>query len=211
MYLYGASGHAKVIMDILNANGVRIDALVDDNPELKELQGVPVIHSAEGCSPFIISIGSNKIRKMIAERLACEFVSAVHPSAVVSPSAKIADGTVVMQGAIIQADAKIGKHCIVNTAATIDHECVIGDYVHISPNASLCGNVHVGEGTQIGVGSVVIPGIKIGKWSIIGAGSVVVRDIPDDVVAVGNPCRIIKYKDMNVKNLSISVGGGVNR
>ncbi len=198
MYLYGASGHAKVIMDILAANVIHVDALVDDNAGLKELQGVPVIHSSEGCSPFIISIGSNKIRKMIAERLNCEFISAIHPSAIISPSAYIAEGTVVMQGAIVQADAKIGKHCIINTAATVDHECVIEDYVHISPNASLCGNVQVGEGSWVGAGATVIPGVKIGKWCVIGAGSVVVKDVPDNAVVVG-----ILSKQINKKNIIV--------
>ncbi len=205
MYLYGASGHAKVIMDILMANNICIDALVDDNPLLNELHGIPVIHSAERLSPFIISIGSNKIRKMIAERLDAGFIKAMHPSAIISSFAKIEEGTVVMQGAIIQADAKIGRHCIINTAATIDHDCVIEDYVHISPNASLCGNVHIGEGTQIGVGAVVAPGVKIGKWSLICAGSVVTKDIPDNCVAGGNRCEIIRYNDMN--NLNMSGGG----
>ncbi len=209
MYLYGASGHAKVIMDILAANKIPIEALVDDNAELDELQGIPVIHSAEGCSPFIISIGNNKIRKMIAERLQTDFISVIHPSAIISSSASIDEGTVVMHGAIVQADAKIGKHCIINTAATIDHECVIGDYVHISPNASLCGNVQVGEGTWIGAGATVIPCVKIGKWSVIGAGSVVLKDIPDGVVAYGNSCKVSKcIKTMDKINHLLIVGGG---
>lgn len=193
MYLYGASGHAKVIMDILTANHIPIDALVDDNPELTELCGIPVVHSPEGLSPFIISIGNNKTRQMIAERLREPFATAVHPSAVISASVRIGAGTVVMQGAIIQSDARIGRHCIINTAATVDHECIMEDYVHISPNASLCGNVRVGEGTQIGAGSVVVPGIEIGKWSLICAGSVVTKNIPDYCVASGNRCKIIKY------------------
>ncbi len=206
MYLYGASGHAKVIMDILSANGKKVTALVDDNEELRELQGVPVIHSADGCSPFIISIGNNKIRKMIAERLQSNFVTTVHPSAVVSASARLGEGTVVMHGAIIQADARIGKHCIINTSATIDHECVIGDYAHISPNVSLCGNVRVGVGTQIGVGSVVVPGVRIGKWSLVCAGSVVTHDIPDYCIASGNRCKVIKQLDM--EDVKKSLRGG---
>lgn len=193
MYLYGASGHAKVIIDILTDNHIKVDALVDDNIELNDLHGIPVVHSAEGLSPFIISIGNNKIRKLIAERIKGPFMTAIHPTAIISPSAKIDVGSVVMQGAIIQADARIGKHCIINTAATIDHECIIGDYVHISPNVSLCGNVQIGDGTQIGVGAVVVPGIKIGKWSLICAGSVVTTDIPDFCVATGNRCKVIKY------------------
>lgn len=192
MYLYGASGHAKVITDIVESQGKIVEALIDDNNRVNELCNRPVVHSAEGLSPIIISIGNNSIRKAIAEKLDCEFDTAIHSSAIISPSAKINEGTVVMQGAIVQADAIIGKHCIINTGATVDHECVIEDYVHISPNATLCGNVHVGEGTQIGAGSVVVPGVKIGKWSLICAGSVVTKDIPDNCMAAGNRCKVLK-------------------
>ncbi len=192
MYLYGASGHAKVIMDILAANDVKVKALVDDNLDLIDVHGIPVIHSAEGCSPFIVSIGSNKTRKKVVEGLRTDFVSAIHPSAIVSPYARVGEGSVVMQKAVVQSDAIVGKHCIINTAATVDHDCMIGDYVHISPNVSLCGNVHVGEGTQIGVGSAVVQGVKIGKWSLVCAGSVVTKDIPDFCIAGGNPCVVRK-------------------
>lgn len=192
MYLYGASGHAKVIIDILNSQQEEIKALIDDNHNLTELCGLSVAHSAEGLSPIIISIGNNAIRKTIAEKLNCDFGIGVHSSAIVSPSATIGNGTVVMQGAIIQAEATIGKHCIINTGATVDHECFIEDYVHISPNATLCGNVHIGEGTQIGAGSVIVPGVKIGKWSLICAGSVVTKDIPDNCMAAGNRCKVLK-------------------
>lgn len=192
MYLYGASGHAMVIMDILKANGISIEGLVDDNPERNELLGYPVFHGKTDASPLIISIGNNKIRKKIAENYSAEFGTAVHPSAIVSEYAQIGEGTVVMQGAIIQTCAKVGKHCIINTGASVDHECQIDDYVHVSPHATLCGNVHVGEGTWIGAGTTVIQGVKIGKWCMIGAGSVVTKDIPDGVLAVGNRCEILK-------------------
>jgi len=193
MYLYGASGHAKVIIDILEASGVRVDGLIDDNPNINQLQGSPVRHTFTGESPLIISIGNNKIRKRVAERLQTSYGKAIHPSAILSPTAKIGDGTVVMQGTIIQADAKIGKHCIINTGASVDHESVIGDYVHVSPHATLCGNVHVGEGSWIGAGTTIIPNLNVGKWCVIGAGSVITEDIPDRVLAYGNPCRIIRY------------------
>lgn len=192
MYLYGASGHAKVIIDIIKAQGGVVEGLVDDNPNLKELMGIPVLHDIAELSPLIISIGNCKIRKMIAERLSCEFATVVHPSAIVSPTATIAEGTVVMQGVIIQAEARIGKHCIINTKATIDHECVIDDYVHIAPGCTISGDVHVGEGTWIGVGTTIIQGIHVGKNCLIGAGSVIVKNIPDDCKAYGVPCKIIE-------------------
>ena len=192
MFLYGASGHAKVIIDILNANGIKIEGLVDDNPEIKDLLGYPVFHQYTDHSPLIISIGNNSIRRMIAEKVSAEFATAIHPTAIVSPTAIVEEGTVVMQGAIVQSCAKIGKHCIINTGASVDHECIVEDFVHISPHATLCGNVHVGEGSWVAAGTVVLPGVKIGKWSVIGAGSVVSKDIPDGVLAVGNRCKVIK-------------------
>ena len=195
VYLFGASGHGKVIKDILNANGVKVEAFVEDNPGVKECGGRPVVHDAAGLSPMIVSIGVNKVRKMIVERLkannsAIEFATAIHPSAVISPSAKIGEGSVVMAGAVVNADAVIGKHCIVNTGATIDHDSVVGDYCHVAPGAHICGGTQIGEGTWIGVGTSIIQCLNIGKNCMVGAGSVVVRDIPDDVTAFGNPCRV---------------------
>ena len=193
MFLYGAGGHAKVIMDILRAEGKCIEALIDDNKDLKEVMGVKVVNGElDNISPLIISIGNNRTRKLIAEKVKAEFGMASHPSAIISDSAVIEAGTVVMQGAIVQACAHIGKHCIINTGASVDHECIIEDFVHISPHSTLCGNVHVGEGAWIGAGTTIIPGVKIGKWSVVGAGSVVTKDIPDGVLAVGNRCKVIK-------------------
>lgn len=195
MYLYGASGHAKVVMDILDAIGVRVEGLVDDNPEVKELMGVPVYREADGLSPMIISIGNCAVRKKIAEGLKCEFGKAIHPTAIISKTATIDEGSVVMQGAIIQTQAKIGKHCIVNSGASIDHECVIGDYCHIAPHATLCGCVQVGEGTWVGAGATIVQGIHIGKNCMIGAGATVIKDVPDGVTVVGTPARIINSKN----------------
>lgn len=192
MYLYGASGHAKVIIDILRANKEPIKALFDDNKTIHKLLNYPVLPSLEVCGPLIISIGNNIIRKKIAESLNLSFGKAFHPSAIISEEAVLGDGSVVMQGAIIQSDVRIGTHCIINTGASVDHECIIDNFVHISPHCTLCGNVEIGEGTWVGAGTVIIPGVKIGKWSVIGAGSVVTKNIPDNVLAVGNRCKVIK-------------------
>lgn len=206
MYLFGASGHGKVIKEIVEACGDTVIAFVDDNKRVNTCAGVPVLHGDTGLSPMIVSIGVCRIRKMIVERLRAadetiEFMTAIHPSAVVSPSAQIGEGTVIMAGAVISADAKIGKHCIVNTGATVDHDCVIEDYCHIAPGSHISGATHIGEGTWIGVGSSVIQCLNIGKNCMIGAGSVVVRDVPDNVTAFGNPCKI-KNNDMNKNDLT---------
>lgn len=218
MYLFGASGHGKVIKDILDANGIKVEAFVDDNPNVSECGGRPVLHDAAGLSPMIVSIGVNRIRKMIVERLvknnpAVVFGKAIHPSAIVSPTAKIGEGTVIMAGAVVNADAVIGKHCIVNTGATVDHDCVIDDFCHIAPGTHISGATHVGEGTWIGVGSSVIQCLNIGRNCMVGAGSVVVKDIPDNVTAYGCPAKVVTTKQNN-KNMdkvnTENLSGGVN-
>lgn len=192
VYLFGAGGHAKVIIDILQLNDITVEELYDDNKTIKDFMGIPI--SPEIKSPLIISIGNNSIRKKIATDLnEVTYDKAISTNAVISRNVSIGDGTVIVQGSIIQSCSQIGKHVIINTAATVDHDCNIHDFVHIAPGVNLCGGVEVGEGTLIGAGSTVIPGIKIGQWCIIGAGSVITNDIPDNVVAAGVPCKVIKY------------------
>lgn len=197
IFLYGASGHCKVIIDLLNSSGVKIKLVVDDNPKSETIMGIPIIKTGDfdlnTLGKTIISIGDNKIRKKLSKSLIAIFTKAIHPSAVISKASKIGEGTVVMAGVAINPDVYIGKHCIINTNATVEHDALIADFVHICPGVSLAGNVIIGEGTQVGIGATVIQGVCIGKWVKIGAGAVILSDIPDYAVVVGNPGKIIKY------------------
>lgn len=193
MIIYGASGHGKVIEDILESMGEHVSCFIDDNVNLTSVHGISVLHSyAPTAEPVVIAIGNNAVRKRIVKRLCAHYGKAIHPNAIVSQRAKIGEGSVVMAGAIIQPDVVIGYHCIVNTGVSVDHECHIADYVHISPHATLCGNVAVGEGTWVGAGTTVIQGIHIGKWVVIGAGSVITTDIPDYALVLGNRQYLLK-------------------
>lgn len=196
MYLYGASGHAKVILEILELSGIKIHGLFDDNPLIKDIIGYPCFGTFTGkLNPedkWIISIGNNLQRKQISARYPFSYGIAIHPSSVISSRVIIGEGTVIMGNAIINTGTEIGCHSIINTSASVDHDCKLGDFVHISPNATLCGGVTVGEGTHIGAGATVIPGISIGKWAVIGAGSVIIRDVPDFALVVGNPGKIVR-------------------
>jgi len=195
--LYGASGHAKVIIDALKGASDNALTVIDDNPKSTHILGIPIAHAAEidlnTLKNVIISIGNNKVRKKISAMLDATYVNAIHNSAVISPFSKIGKGTVVMAGACINPDAVIGDHCIINTGAVVEHDANIANFVHISPSASLAGNVAVGEGTHVGIGAVVIQGVSIGKWATIGAGAVIIKNVPDYAVVVGNPGKIIKY------------------
>jgi sugar O-acyltransferase (sialic acid O-acetyltransferase NeuD family) len=202
IFLYGASGHAKVICEILESKHCIPRALIDDNPLVTSLLDYPVYHTLEQASAnsgdqFIISIGNNRIRKAVVVKLnGFQFISAIHSSAIISPRAIVGEGTVVMSNVSVNVHSTIGRHVILNTNCSVDHDCVVADFVHISPNAALAGNVKVGEGTQVGIGACVMQNITIGKWATIGAGAVIIRDVPDYAVVVGNPGRIVKMNQL---------------
>ncbi len=198
MFLYGASGHGKVVAEILSENEIEIEGIYDDNYSIQSFNNLPflgILNQTNENQEFIISIGDNYSRKKIAESLHVKWGTAISKYANISPTSSIGEGTVIMRGVSINAEVSIGKHVTLNTNCSIDHNCIVEDFVHISPNAALAGNVIVGEGSFIGIGSCIIPGVKIGKWAVIGAGTVVIKDIPDYAVVVGNPGKVIKYKD----------------
>lgn len=194
MFLYGASGHGKVIAEIAEANSIIIDAFIDSDFSKSRLLNYEVIHEIPDTDiDIIISIGNNRVRKNIVENHTnFNFVKLIHPQSIISKRAVIEEGTVVMAGATVNSEVTIGKHCIINTNASIDHDCILEDFTHISPNAALAGDIFVGEGTHVGIGACIIQGITIGKWCTIGAGAVIIKDVPDGATVVGNPGRIIK-------------------
>ncbi len=191
--LVGAGGHAKVIVGMLGALGVRVLGCFDDDPTK---YGAAVLNAA--IRPMselprrtlaILAIGSNRARQRLSSTLDCTWISLVHPSAFVDPSVTIGPGSVIFAGAVVQPDVRIGAHVIVNTSASIDHDCVIEDFVHLAPGTHLAGNVTIEQGAFLGVGAVAIPGRRVGAWTTVGAGGAVVRDLPSEVVAVGVPAR----------------------
>lgn len=199
VYLYGASGHCKVILDNLRQGGVSVRGIFDDASKKVSLKGVSILgpfnnESWNSEHRIVIAIGNNRIRRRIANSLNVQFDTAIHPNAIIAEDVEIGDGTVMMAGAVVNSDTIVGKHCIINTNANVDHDCRIDDFAHISPGAVLTGGVRIGEGTQVGAGASLIPGVQIGKWATIGAGAVVLKDVPDYATAVGNPARIITIK-----------------
>ena len=206
VFLFGASGHAKVVVDIVERAGGTVTFIVDDDPARtgQRLLGHSVIGGrAElpghrgSAGLAIVAIGVNAARLAVAEWLADSgfaFASAIHPSAQIGREVQLGAGSVVMATAAINSDTTIGAHCIVNTGASVDHDCVLGEGVHVAPGARLCGGVKVGRGTLVGAGAVVVPGRRIGADAIIRAGAVVLADVPEGRSVAGNPARLMPLR-----------------
>lgn len=192
--IIGASGHGKVVADIARKNGYKEIVFLDDDDNIHECGGYPVIGKSSEAGTIdagvIVGIGNADIRKRIQESVPEEkLATLIHPDAVVAGDVVIGAGTVVMAGAVINPGARIGKGCIINTCSSVDHDCKVGDYVHISVGSHLCGTVFVGSGTWIGAGATVSNNVSICSDCMIGAGAVVVNDIQESGTYVGVPAR----------------------
>ncbi len=120
------------------------------------------------------------------------FTKVIHPSAHISPTVSVGEGCIVGIGVIVGAHTKIGRHALLNRAVIVGHHTTIGDHVSIMPGANIAGNCTIGDATYVGMGAIVINNLSVGSHSIIGAGSVVTKDVPSNVLVVGNPARIIR-------------------
>lgn len=207
LVIFGAGGHAKVIIDAVERQRIyEVALLVDADPSRvgtsvlghevqEEALGFEAL--SEGIRHAIVAIGNNEIRRRIADIArgkGLTLATVIHPGSVVARSAQLGAGTLVMPGAIINADARVGANVIVNTGAVIEHDCRIGDDVHIGPHATLCGGVAVGAGSLIGAGATVLVGVSIGQGVLVGAGSTVLAGVPDGARVAGSPCRPLESK-----------------
>lgn len=121
-----------------------------------------------------------------------QFPNFVHPSSVVAPSVDLSNGLQLEALSVIASCTTIGFGVNIKRNSSIGHHCVLEDYVTINPGVTISSNVKVGTQTMIGAGTVVRDGISIGRNCVVGMGSVVLKDLPDDVVAYGNPCVVVK-------------------
>ena len=184
----GAGGHGKVIADIIVSRGDNFLGFLDDDASKKTLGRIADCEKYADCF-FVIGIGNPEIREGIS-KLPCRWYTAVHPSAVVSPSAEIGEGTVVMPNAVVNADAKIGRHAIINSTAVVEHDGEVADFAHISVGAKLGGTVKIGRRTHVGIGAAVRNNIDICEDCIIGAGAVVVKNIEKKGIYKGVPAGL---------------------
>jgi sugar O-acyltransferase (sialic acid O-acetyltransferase NeuD family) len=203
--VFGAGGHAKVILATLQARSeYRVAGLLDDDGTKHgtAFYGCPVLGGRELLAPLrnegvclaVLAVGDNDRRAQLASTLkeqGFQSLLLVHPAALILPGSELGNGTVVLAQAFIGADSTIGDNAIVSVQAIVGHDSRVGDCAQICAGVKLGGGADVGDFAFLGLGAVVLPGVKVGRRAIVGANAVVNRDLPDGVTAVGVPARII--------------------
>ncbi|TKX82268.1 acetyltransferase [Halorubrum sp. SD626R] len=207
--IIGAGGHARVVYDILRHDrNITVESFVDNTRRGsdEDIMGVQVTgdHSVipslieDGVNLFIIAVGDNDIRQDHFETLReheLRPVNAVHPSAEITPTAKLGTGSVFAASSNVSTNAVVGNNVIINTDALVEHETEVHDHAHIGPGSKIAGRVEVGDGAFIGIGTTIKEYVTIGKGAIVGAGSVVLDDVPANTVAAGAPAEVKRERD----------------
>mgnify|MGYP000294021709 CR=1 FL=1 len=212
--IIGFGGHGRVVADALLAGGFHILAATDCAPAQTHNTGMRLEiitdeHLLELYPPasIVLALGIGSIWPVTADSLRRKVVSRFeergyqfggvrHPSAIISPYARVALSAQVHAGAVVQVGTQVGDHSIINTKASVDHDCRIGDYCHIGPGATLSGCVELGEGVHVGTGASIIQGVCIGDRAFIAAGATVVSDIAAGAYVRGTPARTFEPKSV---------------
>ncbi len=205
IYIIGTGSYAGVMLELAEACGYNVAGFYNAYGEnsVNEIMDISVIGEFSECTEnelkgksFIVAVGDNKIRHDIMERvnaLGGKTPTLIHPSAHISKSAVIGNGVYIHMGAVIWTKAILGDYTIISPNVVVGHHAKVGHSCLISVSSVVGAKIKVGDYTMFGIGSIAISGLgRIGENVMLGAGTTAVKEIPDNVLAVGSPARIIK-------------------
>jgi UDP-perosamine 4-acetyltransferase len=210
LVIIGAGGHAKVVLEACRAAGLAVLGLVDPGqaggPAGRTVLGAPLLGDEailpalrhQGVAGAVVAIGDNAVRQALGARLAgmgFSLPAVVHPAALISPSARLGAGVVVLARAVLGAASLLDDLALINTGAIVEHDNHIGAAAHVAPGCALAGDVWVGERALVGIGSAVRPGIRIGADAVVGAGAAVVAAVAAGQRVGGVPARPLRGAD----------------
>jgi len=215
--IVGASGHARVVVDIIEKQSKYLIAgFVDSSRAVGEKiigyevlgmeTDIPRLTITHKIAGFIIAIGDNEVRAVVAAKILkispqAQFISAIHPQAIIGKEVRIGAGSVVMAGAIINPCSTVGDFCIVNTKASLDHDSSMGDFSSLAPGVTAGGNCNIGNFSAIGIGATIKHGVTIGEHSVIGGAAMVTQDVQAFTVNYGVPSKRVRNRIQGEKYL----------
>ena len=208
--IIGASGHGSTILDCIEKQGqYHVLGFVDSFKKKGAKQNgykilgceldLPVLMENYDLQGVILAIGNNWTRKNMADRIrelapGLDFISAIHPSAVIGKDVEIGRGSVLMSGAIVNTNSKIADFCILNTNSSLGHDSSMEEFSSIASGVCTGGNLLLSSFSAISLGANIIENITIGEHSIIGAGALVVKDVESYSVVYGSPARFVRKR-----------------
>lgn len=202
--IIGAGGHAVSVANVALGSGMSVMAFVDDNKAGNDLLGIPVITQKQcieehKTANLAIAIGDNAVRERVSNEYKSElplayFPSIIHHSAIIGMNSKIGDGTVIMPLVNVGPNSFVDTFCIMNTSSSIDHDCEMKSFSSIAPRVVTGGNVRIGIRSAISIGATIKHGVEVGNDTIIGANSYVNKNIDNNIVAYGSPCKPVRER-----------------
>jgi sugar O-acyltransferase (sialic acid O-acetyltransferase NeuD family) len=207
-YILGSGAQGRVALEILRLQYQNYKWYFIDDEEAnhkKIINGTEVIGGIDKLlnekKPHVhIAIGKPSSKEKIlvnCSQFDLEYISAIHPTAVIAQSSKIGKGVMIGACSVVNSNAVIGDHALINTNAIIEHDTIVEDNSNISPCVCVGGRVHIKRNVFVGSGAKILARTIVGADSIIGMGAVVIRDVPEKTLAFGVPARNIKSIDQN--------------
>ena len=208
--IYGAGGLGREVYEVARAiNRERLTwseiIFIDDGEDIKNIRKIPIFTFKEALRKFskvpfevCVAVGEPSIRQILYDKLAAKNIkiaTIIHPEVSIPDSTTIGEGTIICKFVSITCDICIGKNVYIHPMACIGHDSVIGDSAVISSFVDVAGDCIIGEKAFLAIGVVMKQGISVGRKSIVGMSSVIHRDIPEAVIAMGNPARAMKHND----------------
>jgi sugar O-acyltransferase (sialic acid O-acetyltransferase NeuD family) len=204
-FVFGAGAQGRAVADILrDAKTCESIHFVDDNPALRgaQINGIEIAGSLEEVARawtdscrLVVALGKPGARLSVADRataLGMQFMNAVHPSAVIAPTAEMGGGNMIGPGAVLDTNARICEHVIVNVGVLFGHDSVAEDAATICGGVVIGGRVTLGRGSFIGIGALLKPRVRIGEGAVVAAGALVLKDVAPRMFVMGAPARALK-------------------
>ena len=215
LVIFGASNMVSDLFDCALANGLVPAKVVIHLPEpggerdiplatrIAALQGLcdpPCVEILDEFNPaegelYVLGPTTPARANLVAEigrRCELRYHTLIHPTAYVSPLARLGEGVFVGANSVIGPGVRLGDHVFVNRGVTIGHDTRIGPYSRIQPGANLGGLTRIGSGVTIAIGATVLERLVIGDGAFVGAGAVATKDVAARVLVFGSPAKFRK-------------------
>jgi len=205
LVIIGASGLAREVYDLAlvcycdNPN-FKVKGFLSDGPSnIQEMGYPPVLNTVaayeiqEG-DVFFCAIGKVGDRRKTTEIILSKggvFINLIHPTAIISPSAKIGMGVAIKAYSSLASDVRIGNFVYLQSSVILGHDVIIEDYCHVNSFAFFAGFVHIEEMCTINAGAKLVQNVRVGKGAVIGIGSIVLKKVKSESTVFGVPARNI--------------------